>query len=662
MARVEMKRVEIYGKRRDRKKILEFIHKRELMEFFDVGDGIEKADTAERISQLDAQLASAAEAISILSEYCRDGFGVFKQRPTVDADGYGMNDETARRAEEHIKRVINVRREISAAEEKIEKIILRRKALLPYLSLDVPAELSETEKTVIKIGSLEGKWDRERILTELSHFGLTAAHVEIISTEKSKAFIWLVYPQGEEPAARRALERSGFCAFEADAGQRTPREAEKALAEKIQRLSEEKGQKVGSLEECAKYLDEIKLFYDRLTLRRERYEALSHVGLTENTFLMCGYIPKNSVDAFVKEASARFLVHISAEDAKKDASVPVAFSNNPIVAPVERITADYSMPSEHDIDPNPVMAVFYYLFFGMMFSDAGYGLMLMLVCGILGFGKILEREKREKFRLFFFCGISTTFWGLMYGSFFGDLPATVSRTFGRGELSLRPILLDPTKKPLELLIISVAFGAVHILTALFIKFYMTWRAGRRADAVCDVGFWIAVIFGAGAASAGAGLSWAAVSRLGAAIMLLGVSGIVLYGGRKNKNIFLRLLGGVLSLYDATAFVGDILSYSRLMALGLATGVIASVINILGSLGGNTALGLIIYVVVSVVGHTLNLAINMLGAYVHTNRLQYVEFYQKFYEGGGRSFSPLSMRTKYHRFLREREQKEEEIKI
>ena len=249
------------------------------------------------------------------------------------------------------------------------------------------------------------------------------------------------------------------------------------------------------------------------------------------------------------------------------------------------------------------------------------------------------------FKMFFYCGISTTFWGLMYGSFFGDMIATVSKTFGNGNLALNPILMDPVAKPMELLILSVAFGMIHILTALVIKFYMLWRDKKRLDAVFDVGFWILVLLGVSVLAAGAGLGNSAVLNVGIAMAVVGGVGLVLTQGRSNKNIIMKFFGGVLSLYDITSYIGDILSYSRLMALGLATGVIASVVNILGSLTGN----IVLFIIISIFGHALNFAINMLGAYVHTNRLQYVEFYQKFYEGGGKRFQPLSMKTKYFNF-------------
>ncbi len=243
--------------------------------------------------------------------------------------------------------------------------------------------------------------------------------------------------------------------------------------------------------------------------------------------------------------------------------------------------------------------------------------------------------------------MSTTLWGIAYGSFFGDLIGVISAVFGSGKTEFAPILIDPVNQALQLLIISVAFGIVHLVTALSIKFHGLWSTGNKTGAVCDVGFWITAFIGVSSWATGAFLNIKAIEAAGLGISFLSGVGLVLTGGRDRKNPVMKLIGGVMKLYDITGYVGDVLSYSRLMALGLATGVIASVVNVLASLGGGGAVGAVTFAVIAVLGHSMNLAINMLGAYVHTNRLQYVEFFQKFYQGGGRRFRPFKIETKYY---------------
>lgn len=653
MAIVKMDRIEIYGLNKNRKKILEYLHRAEIMEFTEISDPeTEKKDTVQYISQFDSYIASAGQAISILLKFVEEKGGLFSKRDVLGSDKYSMDRDEINRVDKYVRRVIKNHQSIKTNEESIGKINAMQEVLLPYKSLDVPMQLSSTKETFIRVGTLEGEWSKERVLTAFLNEDIDSVHAEIISSTKQKTYLWLVYPKSLEQNATEVFRKIGFVQPAFSLSHHTPAKKTELLEESKQALISENEAYKKDLLLCTEFIDEIKLYYDHLVLRREKYEALSKVGITKNTFIMKGYIPKKLTPIITKDLEEKYSAYVETHEPEEDEEVPVAFSNNGFAAPVEGITGDYSMPSQKDIDPNPIMAFFYYWFFGMMFSDAGYGLLLMIVCGLLGFGNFMEKKNRRMYKMFFYCGISTTFWGIMYGSFFGDMIATISKTFGSGNVAFTPILMDPVAKPLELLIISVAFGMIHILTGLAIKFYMLWRDGKRLDATFDVGFWILVLVGISIMAAGLGLGFGTLSTIGIVMSIAGAAGLILTQGRTSKNIIGKLFGGILSLYDITSYVGDVLSYSRLMALGLATGVIASVINVLGSLGGNTFIGLVVYILISIVGHALNFAINMLGAYVHTNRLQYVEFYQKFYEGGGKKFAPLSMNTKYYNFSKD----------
>ena len=204
------------------------------------------------------------------------------------------------------------------------------------------------------------------------------------------------------------------------------------------------------------------------------------------------------------------------------------------------------------------------------------------------------------------------------------------------------------------MIFSVGLGLLQIIAGLVCKFYVDYRAGERKAAIFDSGSWVFVLAGAAIAAGGVFLKLSSIATAGIAFAVVGLIAIVLMKGREKKNIFSRLFSGILGLYDITSYVSDLLSYSRLMALGLATGVIGQVVNVMASLAGDGLVGIILSSVIFIIGHALNFAINVLGAYVHTNRLQYVEFYSKFYEGGGRKFAPLSLNTKYYNFMEDDE--------
>lgn len=642
-----MNKVLIAGEGKNRKKVLEYLQTTRNLQIENIDEdeeGIKKESTINEMSELNENLAKAIRALEILDIYCPDKKSFFNKRINADVKNARLEISEIQRVGEITQRILTLEQRINDNRIKIEEINNKKQQLTPYLKLEINSSF-ESKSVIYKTGYFNRVIDEKNMIILMMNNHINNTHFEILSTEDKKTYVWFVYLKDTEKEIDEFLKKQGF--FEEKLSYDNAKEEYKTLEDDLILLKKENKDLERNIVENKKYQKEIRLFYDRLLVRKQKYEAISKVGMTQNTFIISGFMPKNHTDKIKKTLNENYDSTLIVTEFEKG-EAPVMFSNNSFSGAVEQITSDYSMPSENDIDPNPVMSFFYYLFFGMMFSDAGYGLILMIACGILGFSNALERRKRRVYKMFFFCGVSTTFWGIMYGSFFGDLIDTVSKVFLQSNFRLTPVLLNPTSKPLELLIISVAFGIIHILTALCISFYINWRQGKKIDAICDRGFWIMVILGIGLFCLGfAGLTL--FKNIGIVFSLVGFLGLIVTGGRNKKNIIGKIFGGVLSLYDITSYVGDALSYSRLMALGLATGVIASVINVLGSLGGNSPLGIVIFIIVSVFGHSLNFAINCLGAYVHTNRLQYVEFYQKFYEGGGRMFKPFAMNTRYFNF-------------
>lgn len=260
---------------------------------------------------------------------------------------------------------------------------------------------------------------------------------------------------------------------------------------------------------------------------------------------------------------------------------------------------------------------------------------------------------RRNLQLFLYCGVSTIIWGLIFGSFFGDIIPTVAKTFfGAPETFAMPALIDPIEDSILLLVLSLALGMLQILAGLGCRFYMQWRSGDRWGAVFDTGFWMTALLGASILAVGM-TAVPALTAVGGAVFAASLLGLVLTQGRKKKGP-MKVLSGLASLYDVTGYVSDLMSYTRLMALGLTTGVLASVFNLLGAMFGKSVMGAIMLILIFLLGHAVNLGINALGAYVHTIRLQYVELFSKFYEGGGRMFRPFAFRSKYIRIREEKQ--------
>ena len=638
--------MELVGLNSERKRLIEYLQRCGTVDISDSRCGIlDGRETAQTISNIESNMSQLSSAISILP---KEKSGLFAKRTEVSGADCDIKNGEAARVMDKAYDILQIKKETDKNKDELSALELEEDSLVGLVSLDVPANLKSTSKTAIRLGVLEGERTEEEIWEKLGEHELSAVYFEIIGSSRRQTVIWMMYLKAEERKMSEFCLDTGFAAPKNLPGAEPSKRLEEIRLKK-QKIEKDNEELKKRISEYGKDIDELELFYDKISVRRDKYRALENIGITKNAFFVSGYLPESECDRLYSELTEKFTVSVEFFEPDKSEDVPKAFSNNAFVAPVEGITSDYSMPSGGDVDPNPIMAVFYYFFFGMMFSDAGYGLLLMIVCGILGFSGMLEKGKRNMFRMFFYCGVSTTFWGLMYGSFFGDLIATVSNTFGSGKLALSPILVDPVKKPLMVLIMSVIFGTIHILTAMAIKFYMTWRDGKRWSAIFDSGFWMLVIIGIGILAAGAAFGIKPLAETGKYMAIGAAAGLVLTQGRSSKNPVMKLFNGILSLYDITSIVGDVLSYSRLMALGLATGVIASVVNVLGSLGGNSVVGIICFIAISIFGHSLNFAINMLGAYVHTNRLQYVEFYQKFYEGGGRKYKPLGLNTKDYKF-------------
>lgn len=648
-----MKKISVIGMKTDRKAVMELLQKTSAVEFSPVKeiDDLQEIDVSERIMQFERYLVSTGQALEILDEKVPEKTGMFSVRKSAAMSDFSMKKDEAKEMSELVFKIQTADKKIHESNVEIGRLLGRISAISPWVSLDVPMNFGGTAKTVTALYYLQGEADEEMIGAALGEASADI-YYEVISRDKDATRVFFQYLREDSEKAEKAIREAGFVPPTFSLSHLSPLEKIRQLEKVLDDLREEIRENEKFIQESAKRRGEIQMFYDHILMRRDKYTELEKLKQTDMTFVMEGYVPESDAATVKYKLEQAASVYVSITDIPDSEEVPVLLKNNGFARPVEGITKTYSMPGRTDVDPNGIMAFFYYLFFGMMFSDAGYGLLLALGAGYLGFFAKVERGTKENMRMFCYCGISTTFWGLMYGSFFGNLIPVLGDTFFGRVWTLKPLWLDPVQEPLTLLIVSVAMGLFQILIGLGIKFYMIWRQGEKLSAIFDVGLWMLVLGGICVFAGGMALKNDVVGNAGMYAAIAGAVGLVLTQGRNSKNIIGKLFGGILSLYDITSYVSDALSYSRLMALGLATGVIAQVVNTMGSLAGGGVVGAVMFVAVFIIGHALNFAINCLGAYVHTNRLQYVEFFGKFYEGGGRAFAPLKMDTKYYEFMEE----------
>ena len=306
---------------------------------------------------------------------------------------------------------------------------------------------------------------------------------------------------------------------------------------------------------------------------------------------------------------------------------PVLLHNPKIATPFESVVSGFALPKSNSFDPTTIMMPFFVNFMGMMVSDAGYGLMMAILFPILIKLRKPAPGTRRLMWILMAAGIATLFWGAMYNTWFGFAPF--------------PSVFNPVENAMPVMLLCIVLGAIHLFVGLGVAAYMNIKRGKWLDAVFDQLSWAMVIIGLA-------VMVLVNTQIGQWTALAGVA-IILYsaGRHKSKNPFKRLLSGLGALYGITGWISDLLSYMRLFGMGIATGVFGMVINILiGMLMQSGIIGIIFGAVIFVVGHMLNLAINTLGAYVHSCRLQYIEFFSKFYEDGGKPFVPLSETSRY----------------
>lgn len=666
MAKVPMRRISVYALKNSRKAILEYLQRKGVVEIIDVAQGdsaFEKADTAAARAVFEKNRTTALAALDVLDRVApvkKPMFSVLQGRESVSVEDYNAFSEEVDSVMKKSYRILQLSKEVSEENAEILRLKTQIDALTPWLPLDVSMRFRETKRTAAFIGTLPGEFSEEGLLARLAEEAPEAGKIEaeVISSSREQTCLFLICLKEEAEALEAGLRNMGFSRPAAPT-KYSPAERKTELEGRIKESQEqiEKAEK-----EILSYTDlrnKIKFAADYNTMREEKYAVISQLSQSKHTFVLQGYISQRNADEVEKELSERYGAAVELEIPEEEEDVPVLLRNNKFTEPVEGVLESFSLPGKGEIDPTSIMAFFYYALFGLMLSDAAYGLLISVVCGFaLWKFKNMEPSWNKSLRMFFFCGLATVFWGVMFSSYFGDVVDVVSRTFFGVELTVPPVWFIPLNDPMRMLLISFAIGVLHLFTGLIIQFYQLWRAKKYTDAIFDVAFWMILLLGLIVILLSTdmfgqmfslNLSMPPIVGTIAAIAA-GVSalGIIATAGRESRSPFKRILKGLYGLYNITGYLSDILSYSRLLALGLATGVIASVINKMGSMMGGNAVGVIVFILVFLLGHTLNIAINLLGAYVHTNRLQFVEFFGKFYEGGGRKFNPFAVNTKFYK--------------
>lgn len=401
----------------------------------------------------------------------------------------------------------------------------------------------------------------------------------------------------------------------------------------------------------------LQILHDYYGWRSARYNESRKLLGTQSSVIIQGWIPDDLLtrikQQFKKEIGDNWA--ILPAPLKDGEEIPVEIKNNPGILPFEAVTDIYGNPKSDEPDPTILLAPFFIIYFGLCLTDAGYGVILSLLSGL---GIYLFRPTggmKKLLWLLVYGGAATFVLGALFGGWFGLNLETLPWPW-LSEFLLKLRVLNPNTDPITVLILTLILGIIQIVIGLLIGFYWKLKQKKYTEAFLDNGIWALslilislFILSLQGIFLGEFTQWIIYSIYGCLLLL------VLTQGRHYKGIIPKLGVGVVSLYNFVGYFSDVLSFSRLLALGLATGIIAMVVNLIAGLVWNVAyIGWFLAIVILVGGHLFNLAINVLGAYIHSGRLQFVEFFPKFMEGGGRKFKPLKQEFTYIKVKKEKE--------
>lgn len=642
MAIVDMSKFYLLAFKEKRESLLKELQKFKYVHLVDSGNDFSKEDLSavsrsEELIDIDDYLNKSKYVIERLEK-------IEDKKPALEALKEGKKhftyEEIKNRARKFnfsqiYKEISSIIDEIEKKEAENQEILNKVSELLPYKAIDLPLEdLKLTKFSKIYLGTIPQRYKEnfEELLKEND-----SVYFNVLHTDKNYAYYLIICHKSDDEDVIDAFRKMGFTLVNF--------KEKGTIDENINSLRERKSQNLDSidtlnkeLKNYLKYLDDFKIYYEYQSNEKLKVISSEKFLRTKNLDLIEGYVPSKFLKSF--EEAIQLICGDDYYLYKKEADrnsheVPIMLKNNKFVGPFEMLTEMYSMPKYNEIDPTPFFAPFYFIFAGIMIGDLGYGL-LVFIGSLLALRFFNLDKATKRFMTFFnYLSISAMIFGLVFGSFFG------------GIIPL-PTLINPAEDIMEMLMLSLLLGGVHIFFALGIKAYMDIRDNKPKDAFYDVGLWYMALIGA----IGFGLSKAVsmnpiVVKILFYAMIIAMVGIVLTGGRSEKTTLAKFGWGVYALYGISSYIGDFVSYLRLMALVLSGSFIGLAVNMIaGMLFGSSIIGKLFAIVIFLVFQAFNCFLCYLSAYVHTARLTYVEMFNKFYEGGGVPFKKMVEDSKY----------------
>lgn len=641
MAIVEMKKVFLLAHSHEREKIIELLQRLGIVEIEDIstsktwdeiGSLMDPGQAAADLADIEARLGEARYCLDFLQRHYPVRKGLLEQftggKISLSSDEFSSFIEQKEQMREIYLACRDAEEKLTAMRTAGTRIQAALTELEPWAGFPLPLEeIADTKRVQMQLIAVPG--ESAASFKEMLEDKVPAGFLQEISRGKDQVYgllIWLA----EEAAAVSALFKETAVnpvAFPDLTG--TAAQNIAALEEKAAELQREEEAVISGIETLLGERTRLMACYDYLDRERARKEIVQNFARTESSFLIEGWVPSPVLPDLEKylenETETAVLV---ARDPVPEENVPILLQNRGPAEPYEVVTRMYGYPHKNELDPTALLAPFFFLCFGICLSDAGYGIILALASYFLSRKLKLAGMGKQLLNLLFLGGISSTIFGVLMGSWFGDL------------IKIKPLWFNPLDDPMRMLIFSFGIGVFQIYCGMAIKAYRSIKEGKILDALFDQGGWYLFLTGLIL------LVLPQTRTVGQWMAIGGAAVLILTQGRSQKNPIMKFLSGLLSLYDVTGFLSDVLSYSRLLALGLATGVIATAINSMGGLLPKGPVGFLALAILLAGGHLFNLLISGLGSYVHTSRLQYIEYFGKFFDGGGKAFRPFAVDTTY----------------
>jgi len=611
------------------------------------GDAAQLRPESGGLTEARADQAKLTAALGLLDKYAPVKSKLLSGRPEVSEAEF-LDENAYRRELEAASQMEDLEAQIRRLTSEETRLRSSMEALGPWTSLDLPLETKGTGTTDVILGTIPAVMDlaeAQRALAEAA----PEAELFPVNADKDAHYTVLVCHKSAQTEALQALRAFGFAIASVAGTVGTAKEQIEAQKQQVADIGESRAALEQQIAAYSTHRDAIKLSIDRANVFIGKAEAAERMVGTDSVVCLNGWMEAPEEDRVVETLSKYDCSWEFTDPTEEEyATVPVKLKNAAVTEPLNMVTNMYSLPAYGTLDPNPLMAPFFILFYGIMMADMGYGLIMIAAALIVKHFVKPKLGSKTFVNLLLEGGISTFIFGALTGGFFGDLIPTLYKMFKGVEMGdnfLTKPLLNPLNDTTTVLYGALALGVLQLFTGMIISMVEKIKKGDTKSAVFEEGSWFVILLGLVLFVFKIGnVAGIPVVLIIGALMLIYGAAYPAKGFGKVTAVFAAIYNGV------TGWLGDILSYSRLMALMLAGSVVAQVFNNLATMpmGGNkpNIATFLLFVIIFLVGHALNFALNLLGCFVHDLRLQCLEYFGKFYQDGGKPFKPLEINTKY----------------